>query len=344
MFSAPIAFRPGSARTRACAFALLAGVGAGVASFALFPLTHGADFAQFHFHARNWLAGQDPYAGGFPITRAMRVVPEPLFYPFPSLLALAPFALLPLRIGAAAFSAVSAGLLGYAIARKSAAQLPLFLGAGFLMALALGQWSPIVTATFLLPTLSWLAVLKPNLGLATTAAKPSWIGIGGGALLLVTTLGLQPDWPAEWIRNLRTMPGHPAPILSPGGALLLLALLRWRRPEARLIVTMACVPQLLYFADQLPLWLVPRTRREAIALSGISLVAWTAALVVEMRAGRQPAFNSSLFVLAGVYLPALVMVLRRPNEGTVPNWVERVAVALPPVLRGRVPAEQPWRA
>jgi hypothetical protein len=271
--------------------------------------------------------------------RASRVVPEPLFYPFPSLLALAPFALLPLRFGAAAFVVLSTALLAYGLARKSAEQFPLFLGAGFLVAVGLGQWSPLVTATFLLPAVSWLAVLKPNLGLATTAAKPSWIGIGGGALLLTATLALQPNWPAEWIRNLGAMPGHPAPIFAPGGVFLLLALLRWRRPEARLVVAMACVPQLLYFADQLPLWLVPRTRREAVALSGISLLAWAAALVVEMSAGRQPAFNSTPFVLAGVYLPVLVMVLRRPNEGPVPGWIERLAQVLPAAIRGREPPQ-----
>jgi hypothetical protein len=313
-------------------------------SYAQFPLNHGADFAQFHYHARNWLAGKDPYVGGFPVMRATRIVPEPLFYPFPSLLALAPFALLPLPVGAAAFVALSTSLLAYALARDSAEKFPLFLGAGFLVAVGLGQWSPLVTATFLLSALSWLAVLKPNLGLAVTAAKPNWIGIGGGALLLVGTLALQPTWPSEWIRNLRAMPSHPAPIYVPGGVLLLLALVRWRRPEARLIVAMACVPQLMYFADQLPLWLVPRTRREAMALSAISLVAWAAALVVETGAGRQPAFNSSPYVLAGVYLPALVMVIRRPNEGTVPAWIERLATVLPPTLRGREPSGRPSQA
>lgn len=340
--SLPFLFeRPHSAWLRATALAVVIGLAAGASSIALFPLNHGADFAQFHYHARNWLQGKDPYAGGFPVMRATRLVPEPLFYPFPSLLALAPFALLPLRTAAAAFMAVSTAILAYALARKSAAQFPLFLGSGFLVAVGLGQWSPLVTATFLLPALSFLAVVKPNLGLATTAARPTLIGIAGGAVLLVGTLALQPNWPAEWIRNLREMPGHPAPVFAPGGVVLLLALLRWRRPEARLIVAMACVPQLMYFADQLPLWLVPRTRREAMALSAISLVAWAAALVVEMRAGRQPAFNSTPFVLAGVYLPALVMVLRRPNEGMLPGWIERMAAVLPAVLRGQEPAEQP---
>jgi hypothetical protein len=315
--------------------AIAIGLASGAISFALFPLHHGGDFAQFHYHARSWLAGGDPYAGGYPIMRATRVVPEPLFYPFPTLLAVAPFALLSVRVATAAFVAVSAALLALGLLRRSPERLPLFLGAGFFVALVLGQWSPLITATLLLPSLAWLAVLKPNLGLATTAAKPSWLGVLGGAALLVGTLAIQPNWPVEWIRNLHSMPAHPAPLFAPGGFLLLIALLRWRTREARLLVAMACVPQLMYFADQLPLWLVPRTRRESMLLSAASLVAWTAALITATNAWRQPAFSSEVFVLAGVYLPSLWMVLSRPNEGAMPAWIERAASRAPAWLGGR---------
>ena len=113
-----------------------------------------------------------------------------------------------------------------------------------------------------------------------------------------------------------------------------MALLRWRRPEARLVAAMACVPQLMYFADQLPLWLVARTRRETMVLSAVSATAWVASLLVNIQADRQPAFSSVPYVLAGVYLPVLVMVLRRPNEGPLPEWVER-ALAKTRTLIGR---------
>ena len=303
--------------------ALAIGGAAAAISWLLLPLTHGADFAQFHFHARKWLNGGDAYSGGFPVMRATRVVPEPFFYPFPTLLVVAPFALLPLGLAVAAFVGVSAALLAYAIIDRCPERLPLFLGPGFFVALVLGQWSPIVTATVLLPALGWLCVLKPNLGLAVTASNPAKMAIIGGGVLLAGTLLIQPNWPAEWLRNLHSMPPHPMPIQVPGGFLILLALLRWRRPEARLVAAMGCVPQLMYFADQLPLWLVARTRRETMLLSGLSGAAWVASLVTNIRAGRQPAFSSAPFVLVGVYLPTLVMVLRRPNEGRLPEWLER---------------------
>jgi hypothetical protein len=314
---------------------LLLGAAAGTVSAALFSMTHGADFAQFHYHARVWLEGKDPYAGGFPVMRSTRMVPEPLFYPLPSVVATAPFALLPLRFATAAFIGLCSGLLAFGLVLRAPQKLPLFLGAGFFVALGLGQWSPLMTATVLLPPLAWLAVLKPNLGLAITAAKPTWPGVLGGGGLLLASLALQPNWPAEWVRNLHSMPGHPIPVLEPGGAILLIAVVRWRRAEARLLLTMACVPQLMYFADQLPLWLVPQTRRESMALSATSLIAWLASLEITTRAGRQPAFGSDAFVLVGVYAPVLFMVIRRPNEGQIPIWLERVVSPLPDVLRGR---------
>src|SRR2546423_400239 len=119
---------------------------AGLANFALFPLHHGGDFVQFHYHASVWLRGADPYAGGFPIMRGARVVPEPLFYPFPALLVVAPFTLLPIRIATAAFVAISATVLALGLVRRSPERLPLLLGSGFLVSLVLGQWSPIITA------------------------------------------------------------------------------------------------------------------------------------------------------------------------------------------------------
>ena len=38
---------------------------------------------------------------------------------------------------------------------------------------------------------------------------------------------------------------------------MLLAMLRWRRPEGRLVAAMACVPQTYFSCDQLPPLLVP---------------------------------------------------------------------------------------
>jgi hypothetical protein len=320
---------------------LATGAGVGLLVWLAFPYTHGADFAQFHFHARNWLAGRDPYVGGFPIMRRTRVVPEPLFYPFPALFVLAPFALLPLRVATASFVGASTSLLAWGVLTKSPQRLPMFFGAGFILSAGLAQWTPLVTATLLIPVLGFLAVVKPNVGAASVAADPSVSRILGGGALLLVSLAFQPSWPREWLHNLSSMPAHPAPILLPGGFLALLALARWRRPEARLLVAMACVPQLMYFADQLPLWLVAKTRRESMLLSVTSLVAWSVSLQALNRGGI-PAFDSNWLVMLGVYAPALVMVLRRPNAGALPRALEQRIQRMPAWIRGT--ADEPASA
>lgn len=326
---------PALSRRRSGLIAVGIGFAAATFNWLIYELAGGSDFLIFHFAARVWLSGGNAYAVGIPIPRGGGVVvAEPFYYPFPALVAMAPFAVLQIRVAAATFVGLSATLLAYGFLRRAPEKMPAFLGAGFLVAAAMGQWSPLMTALLLFPTISWLAPIKPNLGVATIIATPSRLAVFGSAGFLIATLAFQPTWPSEWLRNLSSLPSHPAPIFVPGGFVMLLALLRWRRPEARLLAAMACVPQLLYFSDQLPLWLIPERRRESMLLSASSLVAWAAALVFTTRGGLQPAFGSAFYVLAGVYLPALVMVLRRPNFGALPPWAERAAARLPNWIRG----------
>jgi hypothetical protein len=315
--------------------ALGIGLVAAAINWLIYELARGSDFRVFHFAAQVWLSGRNPYSIGIPIPRSGGVVvSEPFYYPFPALVAMAPFALLQIRVAAATFVGLSTTLLAYGLLRRTPEKMPAFLGAGFLVAAGMGQWSPLMTALLLFPAISWLAPIKPNIGLATIIARPSRVAVLGSGAFLVATLAFQPTWPVEWLRNLRSLPAHPAPIFVPGGFVVLLALLRWRRPEARLLAAMVCVPQLLYFSDQLPLWLIPERRRESMLLSASSLFAWAASLVFTTRAGLQPAFSSTFYVLAGVYLPALIMVLRRPNLGALPPWAERAAAQLPNWIRG----------
>ena len=91
----------------------------------------------------------------------------------------------------------------------------------------------------------------------------------------------------KWIANLRTMEGHPPPLLTLAGAVLLAAALRWRREDARVVLGMAAVPQLPMFADQLPLLLVARTRVESMVLALLSHVGGLLWLKTRC-AGRSP--------------------------------------------------------
>jgi hypothetical protein len=113
-----------------------------------------------------------------------------------------------------------------------------------------------------------LAMLKPNIGASVLLMR--WPGkraaLFGGAVFLVSLLIL-PSWPIDWLRNTRQHDNF-IPLLSLPGALLPLALLRWREPRARLLLGMACVPQ--RFNDVLMLWAIPETPRGGLILSILS--------------------------------------------------------------------------
>jgi len=125
----------------------------------------------------------------------------------------------------------------------------------------------------------------------------------------------------------RTEGNYGIPLASMGGPLLLVALLRWRRPDARLLLVLACVPQSFLFYDQLPLWLIPRTRLQSATLSLLSLVGLLLAnqSLPANATTAQVSQNYWPMILATCYLPALAMIMREPNVGLVPAWVDRSA-------------------
>jgi hypothetical protein len=201
------------------------------------------------------------------------------------------------------------------------------------MAVVLGQWTPWLVLAVLWPALGFFFAGKPTLGLACFAGRPTVAGFIGGAAITLLSLALWPAWPLGWLRNLGAVIEHPSPIVAPFGPLLGLAALRWRRAEGRLLLAMACMPQLLLFADQLPLMLIARSRREAALLT---IGGWVAAVywfVQESDKFGAVSFAAP-YVLAGCYLPALCIILRQPNHGDVPEWLEQRIASWPAWLRG----------
>ena len=260
--------------------------------------------------ARYLLAGNDPY-------QALRgALPEPfispLLYPLTTVLAAVPSARLSLPIAGAIMVGLSSSLLAYSLSRSGWSRLWVLASAPYVMAVNLGQWSPLITVSALQPALGFLATLKPNLGLAAFAYRPSFKMAIGSVAVLVLSIVLLPQWPLEWLRAVRSLPGHPAPILAFHGLGLILALaaIRWRTPEGRLLLVSACVPQLLLFADQLPLLLVARTKRELMAMTALSQIAFVVWFAFN-GSGQPNVLAATPYVLALVYLPALLIVLRR---------------------------------
>jgi hypothetical protein len=103
---------------------------------------------------------------------------------------------------------------------------------------------------------------------------------------------------------------HVAPVLRPGGWLLLLALIRWRTPEGRLLAALACVPQTGGLYDTLPLFLTIRHRAQGYALAALGFV--PAVLIASMRRHPLPLAEELARewpTLLPLYLAALGFVL-----------------------------------
>jgi hypothetical protein len=119
--------------------------------------------------------------------------------------------------------------------------------------------------------------------------------------------------------------------------LLLAALIKWRRPEARLLVAYALVPHTTVLYEALPAFIVPATWPQMLMLTVASDIAYGIEATA-IHAADAPTLIARLgmVTMVCVYLPALALVLRRPNEGVVPAWVERGVRRASAPMRGLV--------
>jgi hypothetical protein len=197
------------------------------------------------------------------------------------------------------------------------------LSACFAEAVTFGQSVPLLIAAAILPWLGGALVVKPSVGAALWLWRPTRSAVLGGLALLVLSLLVVPGWPADWVTALGQT-NHIAPVLKPWGWVLLLAVTRWRTPEGRLLLALACIPQTTSLYESLPLFLVCRGRWDAYLLAVLSHVAALlqhlyfsapGQVLETVIANRWPVF------LVALWLPALVMVLRPalPRPARAPN-------------------------
>jgi hypothetical protein len=336
---------PGASRPRtrdrvliAIAVAFVAGlIAAYVLSSASDP-HNASDFTWYWRAGRALLHGRSPYQvinveGPYPYS-------EGFLYPLPAALIAAPFALLPLRAAMIAFCAALAGTLTFVLTRDGFWRLPLLMSFPMLWCAQSGQWTPLVLAATVAPVLGGFAVAKPTLAAAAFAYRPRRSFIISAAIALVASLAILPGWPNEYIAEVgtRTTANYHIPLLVFPGPALALAVLRWRRPEARLLLVMSCVPQTMLFYDQLPLALVAATFRQALVFALASYAPIIAIFLLPRPATDTMAdtvATTSVVLVWLYYLPCLVTVLRRPNVGEVPALIERMTARLPSWLRGQ---------
>jgi len=302
-------------RTRV-ALTLAVAISAALLSLSFWSDSHvqPSDLGQVWAASRALLQGGNPYDVVGP-DRSFKW-PWPLLYPLTAMMTLAPLAWLPLRWTDPLFVALGFGLFTWAVtARRDT--MPAMLGLlslPGLMALQTSQWSPLMTASALLPWFGWVLIAKPTIGLAFFAAYPRWKTAVGCALMLAASFAIWPGWPADWIATFGSAPHIVAPIARPGGFLVLLALLKWKRPEARLLVAFACIPHTTVPYETIPLFLVSQTWLEAGALWIFAVLSYAAQAWTGPYSNQLDYWTSGAkFIVLLMYLPCTAMVLFRPN-------------------------------
>ncbi len=277
--------------------------------------------------ARALAAGENPYLTVGP--QSQHFFPFGYYYPLPAAFFGAPLAWLPPLPSRLIFVLVSTGILAWIASRDGWIRFPMFVSGAFASAVSLGQWSMLLTASLMAPALAWISAVKPNMALPFTIARLSRdyllrLVVPGAGLGLLAFV-LVPTWPRDWLTILDESPpgSHEAPLLMSGGFVLLLALLRCRTFEGRLLIGMASVPQTGIMYDTLPLFLVCRTHVQSWVMAFCSAAGFMAMLGVGARyladtnvmmPGYREQFISfrqafGPYLLATGYLPALGIVL-----------------------------------
>ncbi len=296
-----------------------------------------SDFDQLWVAAHSAADGRDPYAEsitrpaapGFPVAMG-------LYYPMTAVVIVSPLAMVPLRTARLLWVAI--GVCSFTLlilARYSYARLPAVMSGAFLMAVSLAQWSPYLACAVMTPAFAWVLSGKPNVGIAAAAAsRITRLAILLGAIPLVVAFAWRPDWVMAWRASLHSAEHFHPLILRPGGLLIVLALLKWRRPEARWLIALACLPGTPGAAEALVLFAFPMTFRQCLSLALLTHVPNFLMLRAHFDTFQAFTDRGAILMLAFVYLPALVAILMRPNAGPLPAWLERLTPGLPGWLRG----------
>jgi hypothetical protein len=248
-----------------------------------------------------------------------------LIYPATAAAVTVPLSMATARTANAAFVAVGAALLFLALTRKTLRnpQLVVFASLPMISAAQTAQWSPMLTAAIFYPVLGFLYACKPSIALAYAAAYPRRLTFVSAAVLTILTVIVWPWWPGEWLAQLSTVSHMSAPITRTGGPLLLLALFRWRRPEARLLVGLSCIPQTPVMYEALPLFLIVTRMEEALILLFVTHLMGAVLQGATALSYDDWMSFSGQWMIWLVYLPALAMVLRRPNVAPSGDGVEQ---------------------
>ncbi len=93
----------------------------------------------------------------------------------------------------------------------------------------------------------------------------------------------------------------------------LLALFKWRRPEARLIVFLSLVPQTNLWYEVVPLLVIGATLRQSVLLAASTSLPIALRILAAEPGATIPVYPQGFELALFAYLPAIALVLMRPN-------------------------------
>jgi hypothetical protein len=293
----------------ACCFLLL--------TLRFLPDSH-TDFSIAWNGAKLLLEGRNPYE----LIGPGREVSYPftLHYPASTLVAAMPLTLLSERAADLVFVFLSASVLAFVATQENFNRLWIFPSAAFIISARAGQYTPLMAAGYFAPWAAVLLPIKPSTGLAVMgswSSKRAWVSGGVSAFILLGISFLMlPNWPREWIDATTSSGEYVSPLRKMGGFVLLLALLKWRQREARLLLLLALIPQVSSWYEGLLPMLVGRTKRECQLLSLTSSLGYLMLIPLSFMSPTQeiaiPVVGDMMNAFC--YLPALIVVLRRKDE------------------------------
>jgi hypothetical protein len=262
-----------------------------------------SDFDLLYNAAVHLIRGEDAYP----------VASQWFTYPLPAVLLAVPFTAIPLGAARLIFDVLVGWAFVFALWRyRGTFALLAVLSGAYLFAMLNGQTTPLMVAASLVPALGFLLAVKPNTSASLWIARPSRMAVLGVSAFLVLSLVILPSWPRDWwMALLQDNTDLVPPVLRPFGLVLLLAALRWRSPEGRLLLAIAFIPQNTLPHELVSLALIPANLVEmGIYVAG----SWIA---VAVAADRMPLHSIAEWTaaswpatLGAVYLPMLYLVLR----------------------------------
>jgi hypothetical protein len=276
------------------------------------------------YGARALLNGVDPWSvigPSLPFNYEWRLI-----YPGTALVAVMPFAVFSEAFATALFVGASSWFLAFGITRDGWHRVPLFMSLPFLSSVRLGQWSILFSAALYFPALAFFTVVKPQAAipvLASSRMRSTFVAAIAGALVLIpASLILEPHWPARWLASASTARYIQPPIINFPGVAVLLCLSRWKRHESWIVLTLACLPHSWGWYSPLILFTIPASLAESLLLCAATLAgAWYADNYVAITTPDAVIASIGSVINATIFVPATLMILRRPNEGPLPAWL-----------------------